>query len=70
MEEVKDDPKGAKQQLTDGERKDRHERDSLKLSRAYVVHQIELSTNERYTESLRKALSEIDQKLASLENGH
>ena len=69
MEEVKGDQKGTNHQLTDGERKDRHERDSLKLSRAYVVHQIELSTNERYTESLKKALSEIDQKLASLENG-
>ena len=69
MEEAKGDQKGTNHQLTDGERKDRHERDSLKLSRAYVVHQIELSTNERYTESLRKALSEIDQKLASLENG-
>lgn len=70
MEEAKDDQKGTNHQLTDGERKERHERDSLKLSRAYVVHQIELSTNERYTESLRKALSEIDHKLAGLENGH
>ena len=52
--------------LTDGEKKARHERDSLKLSRAYIVHQIEASTNERYTESLRQALDEIDQKLAKL----
>lgn len=69
MEEVKEGQKGTTHQLSDGEKKDRHERDSLKLSRAYVVHQIEVSTNERYTESLRNALSEIDQKLASLENG-
>jgi len=60
----------SKAPLTDGEKKDRHERDSLKLSRAYIVHQIEASTNERYTESLRQALSEIDQKLARLGNSH
>jgi hypothetical protein len=68
IEEVKDnkvaEPKRA---LTDGERKDQNERDNLKLSRAYVEHQIEASTNERYTESLRQALNEIDRKLASLE---
>ena len=55
--------------LTDGEKKARHERDSLKLSRAYIVHQIEASTNERYTRSLQQALSEIDEKLAKLVNG-
>jgi hypothetical protein len=58
----------SKPPLTDGEKKSRHERDSLKLSRAYIVHQIEASTNERYTASLRQALSEIDEKLATLGN--
>jgi uncharacterized FlaG/YvyC family protein len=67
MEEAKDEQAaGGKQRLTDAERKDQIERDNLKLSRAYVVSQIEASTNERYTESLRQALSEIDRKLASL----
>ena len=60
---------GSKPPLTDGEKKARHERDVLKLSRAYIVHQIEASTNERYTRSLQQALSEIDQKLATLVNG-
>ena len=67
MENAKDGhAPGPKQPLTDGEKKAQHERDSLKLSRAYVLHQIESSTNERYTESLRQALSEIEQKLAQL----
>jgi hypothetical protein len=57
---------GSKPPLTDVEKKARHERDSLKLSRAYIVHQIEASTNERYTASLRQALSEIDAKLVEL----
>ena len=61
--------KNEKQPLTDDEKKARHERDSLKLSRAYIVHQIEASTNERYTRSLQQALSEIDEKLARLVNG-
>ena len=69
IEEVKEDhAAGPRRQLTDAERKDQNERDNLKLSRAYVVHQIEASTNERYTESLRQALSEIDRKLASLKS--
>ena len=45
------------------------ERQGLLLSRAYVLHQIESSSNERYTESLRKALADLDQKLAQLD-GH
>ncbi len=69
MENANDAPaSGSKPPLTDGEKKDRHERDSLKLSRAYIVHQIEASTNERYTASLRQALSEIDAKLARFGN--
>jgi hypothetical protein len=69
MEEVKDDQTAeSKPELTDGEKKDQRERDSLKLSRAYVEHQIEASTSERYSESLRQALSEIDRKLADLKS--
>lgn len=57
---------GPKRPLNDDEKKAQREQDRLKLSRAYVLHQIESSTNERYTESLRKALSEIEEKLAKL----
>jgi len=69
MEDVNDgQPAGSKRSLTDGEKKDQRERDNLKLSRAYVVQQIEASSNEKYKESLRQALQEIDQKLAKLES--
>ena len=69
METANDGPaSGGRPPLTDGEKKARHERDSLKLSRAYIVHQIEASTNERYTASLRQALSEIDAKLLEFGN--
>jgi hypothetical protein len=54
-----------KRPLTEEEKKAQREMDRLRLSRAYVLQQIESSTNERYTESLRKALNEIEQKLAA-----
>ncbi|HET9838701.1 MAG TPA: hypothetical protein VFR84_10730 [Candidatus Angelobacter sp.] len=57
---------GGRPSLTDEERNRKRERDALKLSRAYILHQIESSTHERYSETLRKALSEIEQKLAKL----
>lgn len=42
------------------------EKQNLLLSRAYIQHQIESSSNNRYTESLNKALEEIERKLAVL----
>ena len=45
------------------------ERQGLLLSRAYLLNRIESSTNDRYTESLRQALAEIDQKLGQLKKG-
>lgn len=67
MEDAGAGETSGKRSLNDNEKKTQHEHDSLKLSRAYVLHRIESSTNERYTESLRKALTEIEQKLAKLE---
>jgi len=37
------------------------------LSRTYVLQQIEASSNERYTQSLRQALNDLDQKIAKLD---
>ena len=42
------------------------EKQNLLLSRAYIQHQIESSSNNRYTESLNKALEEIERKLTDL----
>ena len=52
--------------LTDDDKKAKREQEKLRLSRAYVQHQLESSTNERYTESLRRALAEIDGKLEKM----
>ena len=67
MEDAGTGGTSGKRALDDNEKKTQHEHDSLKLSRAYLLHRIESSSNERYTETLRKALSEIEQKLAKLE---
>lgn len=49
--------------LNDGEKKARREREILLLARARVLQQLEASTNERYSESRREALRELDEKL-------
>jgi len=53
-------------QSTEKDKKAERERQSLLLSRTYVLRQIESSSNERYTESLRQALHDIDQRIANL----
>ena len=44
------------------------EQQNLLLSRSYVQRQLESASNERYAQSLRQALAELDQKLSSLQN--
>lgn len=59
--------KGAQQhQLSDDAKKLERERQKLLLSRKYIQHQMESSSNSRYTDSLRKAMEEIDHKLSQL----
>ena len=62
-------PVEGRRALTDDEKTKKRERDGLQLSRTYLLHKIESSTSDRYTESLRKALAEIEQKLAQSERG-
>ncbi|MGH9570725.1 MAG: hypothetical protein ACRD4F_13850 [Candidatus Angelobacter sp.] len=51
------------------EKQRRRQREELLLSRAYLLQRIANSGNERYTESLRNALAEIESKLGNLD-GH
>lgn len=60
----KHDPGGG-EATPDGQKLQR-EKQNLLLSRAYIQHQIELSANSRYTESLYKALEELERKLSEL----
>jgi len=59
-------PKDSRRPTTDQDKKTQRERQSLLLSRTYILRRIESSSSERYTESLRQALNDIDKKLAAL----
>jgi len=68
MESAKEQTsEGGRRELTNDEKETQRVRQGLVLSRTYVLRQIEASSNERYTETLRQALSEIEQKLAKLD---
>ena len=70
MESAKEQTsEGGRRELTNDEKEVQRVRQGLLLSRTYVLRQIEASSNERYKETLRQALSEIEQKLAKLD-GH
>ena len=43
-----------------------HKRTELMLSRRHVAEQLEQSTNERYSEMLRRALADLDEQIAKL----
>lgn len=53
-------------ELSGEQQQHRRERQQLLLSQAYVRRQFEAASNERYRESLRHALAEIERKLAAL----
>ena len=48
------------------EKQTEREKQNLLLSRAYVQHQMQSTRNPAYADSLRKALGEIEHKLAKL----
>ena len=49
--------------LNDAEKNAQRERQILLLARARVLQQLAASTNERYSESRRQALKELEEKL-------
>jgi hypothetical protein len=55
--------------ITQAEKVKERDRQVLLLARARVLQQIAASTSERYTESRRAALQELEDKIAELENG-
>jgi hypothetical protein len=53
-------------QLSSQEQRRRRKREQLLLSQKYVRQQMDAASSERYRESLRNALAEIEQQLAAL----
>jgi hypothetical protein len=60
-------PTDSRRPATDQDKRAQRERQYLLLSRTYILRRIEASSSERYTESLRQALNDIDKKLAALD---
>jgi hypothetical protein len=60
------EPAKSKAQLTPEELLRRKKRADLMLSRSRVVQQLAESTNERYSELLRRTLAALDQQINAL----
>ena len=50
---------------TPEEQEKRRKQAELRLSRSRVAEQLEASTNERYSEMLRRALADLDEQIAA-----
>ena len=72
MESARTDQSQQDDQRSEREKFALREQQNLLLSRSYVQHQLESASNERYAQSLRQALEEINQKLSTLQStsGH
>jgi hypothetical protein len=67
MEESKSaKPAEAGPALSDEQVQKHGKKTNLMLSRRQVVQQLEQSTNERYTELLRRTLADLDAQIAAL----
>jgi len=67
MESAQTESKQSDSAPTDEQKQARRERDGLLLARSRVMQQLESATNELYRQSLQRALSELDEKIAKLQ---
>ena len=69
IDAASEEPRGkSKAALTEAEKTMHRERETLMLARSQVLRQIESASNERYAESLRQGLRELDAKIAKLQS--
>jgi two-component sensor histidine kinase len=68
IEERKSDPsiQNNSKPASQEEVHERIRKDNLQLSRKRILQQLEASTNERYSEMLRRSLAELDGQLESV----
>jgi hypothetical protein len=65
-ESVASGPAKSKAQLTAEELERRQKKADLMLSRSRIVQQLEESSNERYSDLLRRTLADLDAQIAEL----
>jgi hypothetical protein len=61
-------PTKSRAPLTPEELQREQKKADLTLSRSRIVQQLEQSTNERYSELMRKTLADLDRQIAELES--
>jgi hypothetical protein len=66
MEEAASEPSQAEHFFSASERQTKQKKSDLQLSRKRIVQQLENSTNERYSELLRRTLADLDAQIAAL----
>ncbi|HXW14035.1 MAG TPA: hypothetical protein VEN79_05960 [Terriglobia bacterium] len=67
MEDAREkQPRDSDSQANDAEKQAHREREVLLLARSRVLQQLASSPNERYSESRRQALKELEEKINSL----
>jgi hypothetical protein len=66
IEESLSEPSRNRPPASAQELQSRNKKTDLMLSRKYVLQQLERSTDERYSELLRRTLADLDAKIAAL----
>jgi hypothetical protein len=68
MESARDEKPLPSRQPSSKEKEAERERQNLLLSRTYVRQRMESANNQKYAESLRNALDDIERRLAKLDS--
>ncbi|HYL92086.1 MAG TPA: hypothetical protein VEW69_02900, partial [Alphaproteobacteria bacterium] len=70
MEAAQQGPGSGTSPLTDEQKRRRRERDGLILARTNLLQQMEAATHALHKESLRRALSDLEKRIAALEKAN
>jgi len=66
MEEADSEPSANTGPLSAADRQTAFKKNDLQLSRKRILQQLETSSNERYSELLRRTLADLDAQIAKL----
>ncbi len=67
MDAAQEQPARPPRRLTEEEKRRQRERQGLILARTHIQQQLDASTSEQYSESLRRAMADLDEKISALD---
>jgi len=67
MDAAQEQPARPPRPLTEEEKRRQRERQGLILARTHIQQQLDASTSEQYSESLRRAMADLDEKISALD---